>query len=142
MLDPVWKEFQCWIGTLEETHNMRKLNFILKIHSVVLTSYFWLLNCLLGLASTGLCLFLYLITTTLFIMIRFVSLYISWFEIQVLFGLSSDANTNLVAKDLLTLSPEEDREPNGTTIASSFYKLRMTVSFISAYYIYYASQAW
>ncbi|XP_020108456.1 pre-rRNA-processing protein TSR1 homolog [Ananas comosus] len=48
-------------------------------------------------------------------------------RVVVLFGLSSDANTNLVAKDLLTLSLEEDREPNGTTIASSFYKLRMTV---------------
>ncbi|XP_072962767.1 uncharacterized protein [Typha angustifolia] len=48
-------------------------------------------------------------------------------RIIVLFGLSSAVNISLVAKDLLTLSSGEDREPVSKTVASNVYKLRTTV---------------
>lgn len=48
-------------------------------------------------------------------------------RVIVLFGLSSSANLNLLARDLLTLLSGEDTEPISTTVASPVYKLRTTV---------------
>ncbi|XP_073116809.1 uncharacterized protein [Elaeis guineensis] len=48
-------------------------------------------------------------------------------HVIVLFGLTSSANLNLLARDLLTLSSGEDTKPISTTVASPVYKLRTTV---------------
>ncbi|KAG1362597.1 pre-rRNA-processing protein TSR1 [Cocos nucifera] len=48
-------------------------------------------------------------------------------RVIVLFALTSSANLNLLARDLLTLSSGEDTKPISTTVASAVYKLRTTV---------------